>query len=157
MIGNYRYYEDHYGTQYRWYVKKQSDGKFHAEIVKHIVKQGWGHDKTIKQISFSKKKFCRKWCGVNCEKAKAHQTLMIKNKSERKIKRESMKRVIPKEEKNLVEALKKKTHYENLVKKCNTKIKATTTRKTTYEKNLKKLNRKIDKIMNTQKGKGTKK
>ena len=157
MIGNYRYYEDHYGTQYRWYVKKQADGKFHAEIVKGTIKNGWATWKRKKQISFTKKRLARSWCGVNCKKAKAHQTEMIKRKSERKIKHESMKRVIPKEEKNLVEALKKKTHYENLVKKCNTKIKATTTRKTTYEKNLKKLNRKIDKIMNTQKGKGTKK
>ncbi len=163
-VGNYRFYRDLNGNQYRWYVQKQSDGKFHAEIIK--VRSG---AKTITRIS-KKKKNVIQWCKTNYRKANTkqipeHKLRNLKSKlkekdlalarkllqEQKRELKESRKPKFTKEETNLLTSLKQKDHYVKLVKKCNTKIKSMTTRKKTYEKKIKHYTRKYEKILGDQK------
>jgi len=166
-VGNYRFYQDLNGNQYRWYVQKQPDGKFHAKIIK--VRSG---AKTITRIS-TKKKNVIKWCKTNYRKENSKQIVEHRLRNEKsvikKIKQDEMKEQkrelkesrkpkFTKEETKLLTSLKQKDHFGKLVKKCDKsiklhqlQIKSLTTRKKTYEKKIKHYTRKYEKILADQK------
>lgn len=151
MQGNFRYYDDEYGNQYRYSVQRQSDGKFHAVYMKLI--KGYPYYRLIKTVRYTKKKTAMKWCLNKRNKAKEHQIEVLKNRSKRKEEREKAKPKLSKEETTMIKAMKEVTHFQKLVKKCDTKIRSATTRKKTYQKKIKYYSKKVTKILTAQKKK----
>ena len=132
----YRYYEDLYNNQYRWYTHKQNDGKFKAVIVNAKIKHGWLYYTTKKSRSFVRRRTAKSWCLKYYMKASEHQKIVIHKRAERKQARLDAKPKLTKNDKSRVYNEEKITHYEKLQAKCDTKIKTLTTRKKTYQKRI---------------------
>ena len=67
---NYSYFEDLYNNEYRWSTKKESDGKFHARIMKYRSEKGWAKYKCVKDRGFKLRKTAKAYCLNACRKAK---------------------------------------------------------------------------------------
>jgi hypothetical protein len=133
---NYRYYEDLYGNQYRWTTHKQSDGKFHARILK-LKRQSKYYQqlRTTKSRAFAKKKSAITWCLKAYLKAKQRQEQVIKARGDRKKARDDLK---PKgKQLSLLKVESNLKHYKQLKKKNETKIKSLNTRIKFYGKKIK--------------------
>lgn len=147
MMGNYRYYNDSYGNEYRYSVEKQSDGKYHVEIVK-LRKAGLHRYREVitKKRSFAKKRTAIVYCGRMSRKASEHQDKVLKKREEAKAKRKAEKKAKePKgKERTKIQYKKKAEHTKELIKNIDKKIKeveskkkALVSRRKTYEKKLK--------------------
>jgi len=131
----YRYYEDLYGSQYRWTTHKQQDGKFHGTILKANHSGGWLGFTTKKKRSFAKKKTAIAWCLKAYLKAKERQEKVFKARAVRKKLRLDLE---PKGvEKSLLIIGSKIKHYKQLQKKIDTKLKSLNTRRKNYGKKIK--------------------
>ena len=139
----YSYYEDHYNNEYRWSTTKESDGKFHAKIMKYRSERGWAKYRCVKDRAFKLRKTAKAYCLNAVRKAKTHQAEVLKRRSEAKIKRKTLK--LAKEpkgkEKSKIEYAKKAKHVKGLIAKIDLKIKALDskrkaleTRKKNYQK-----------------------
>lgn len=148
-MGNYRYYNDSYGNEYRYSVEKQSDGKYHVEIVKKcsIPKELHRYREVItKKRTFAKKKTAIDYCSKMSRKASKHQDEVLKKREEAKAKRKAEKKAKePKgKERTKIQYKKKAEHTKELIKNIDKKIKEVESKKKgllsrrkTYEKKLK--------------------
>ena len=130
MIGNYRYYTDGFGNEYRWYVKRQSDGKFHG-----IVWNSRSHK--AKRMSYNKKETIRKYLRRWCTKQQKNYRESEERRADRKYTRDALKpdpksnyakskvvREQIKVKEKQIRGLKRKIKTdETWIKKHNTKIK----------------------------------
>ncbi len=133
----YRYYGDLYGNEYRWTTHPQEDEKFKATILKVKTSDGWLRFIKTKERYFVKRKTAKAWCLKHVRKANVHQKIVLDTRAKRKQQRLDAKPKYTKSEIAKQEAEKHITHYNKLVAKADTKIKAANTRKKTYLKRIK--------------------
>lgn len=133
----YRYYEDLYGNEYRWSTHPQEDGRFKASVLKLKISHDWIRHTTTKKRYFVKRKTAKAWCLKHCQKANTHQKIVLDARAERKQQRLDAKPKFTKSEISIQGSQKQIEHYNKLVAKADTKIKAATTRKKTYLKRIK--------------------
>ena len=139
------YYSDYYGHKYLWTTHRQDDGKFHCRISKKSKSK---YDKkhfvfrTVKSISFVKKKTAITWCLKNCLKAQERQRKVLAKREEAKTIRKETKKALHTKD-FVIE--KKINHLLSLVKKANRRIKSNETRKKSYEKKVKYYRKKLQK------------
>jgi len=129
----YRYYEDHYNNQYRWTTHRQADGKFHAFIMKAKHARGWQTFTKTKTRYFVQRKSAKAYCLKAYVKANDHQTEVLARREVRKAQYKASKPKVTKSDK--IQA--KIQHFNHLVKKTETKVKAHTTRLRKYQKKIK--------------------
>ena len=136
---------DLYGNKYQWTTHRQDDGKFHCRISKKSKSK---YDKkhfvfrTVKSISFVKKKTAIAWCLKNCLKAQERQRKVLAKREEAKTIRKETKKALNTKD---VVIEKKINHLLSLVKKADRRIKSNETRKKSYEKKVKYYRKKLQK------------
>ena len=130
MNGNYHYYEDGFGNEYRWYVDRQSDGRFHG-----LVYNSRSHKR--KEIAYNKKTTVKKYLRRWHSDAQARHNKSEERRADRKYAREALKpdpksnyakskvvREQIKVKEKQIRVLKRKIKTdETWIKKHNTKIK----------------------------------
>jgi hypothetical protein len=147
---DYSFFTDWNGNEYRWSKKKESDGKFHAIIIKRGVTSSYGGYggkwKVVKKREFNLRRKAKAYCLTACRKAIEHQKIVSQRRSEKKQQRQQEKLAKqPKgKEKTKLEYAKKIAHVKELIKnidgkikKADSKTKALISRKKTYLKKLK--------------------
>ena len=130
MNGNYHYYTDGFGNEYRLYIDRQSDGKFHG-----MVCNSRSHKRKV--IAYNKKvtvkKYLRRWAN----EAHERYNKSMKRRQDRQYTRDALKpdpksnyakskvvREQIKVKEKQIKALKRKIKTdESWIKKHNTKIK----------------------------------
>jgi hypothetical protein len=136
-------YRDLYGNQYLYTTHRQDDGKFHCLIKKKMksrIHKKYFVFRTVKSISFVKRKTANAWCLKKCHKAQERQRVVLARREEGKTLRKEAKKLINTKD---VVIEKKIKHLLLLVKKADKRIKANETRKKSYQKKVKYYNKKL--------------
>jgi len=145
-MNRYRYFEDLYNNQYRWWTHRQEDGKFKAEILTLSSKGGWGIYKSKSVKHFRKRKDAKSWAMKHYLKAKENQKGVLRRRVERKQERLDAKPTYSEDQIRVMDSKKQIHHYEELIKRADIKIRSAETRKNTYEKRIRVMQRRIDKV-----------
>jgi hypothetical protein len=130
LQGNYRYYQDRYGNEYRWNVNVQKDGNFHGRI--------W-NKRSKSSITFTRKRknILVKFLYKRCVKANERWAISQKRKEENEAKKLAENPPPTKDELRKSKIMAKIQRLQANIKRNRTKLLRCSTRIKTDEKKVK--------------------
>ena len=138
--GHRRYYQDHYGNRYYWYVERQADRKFYGKI--NNVRSR----RFTAKIKRTKKKMVISWLLKKFYAANARWDIAEKKRKERQAIRDEAKPKFTAKEIQRNKVQEKINRLLCNIKKNDTKIKTCQTRIKTSKRKIKYHQRRLDKL-----------